>query len=490
MDSTPFWIISKEGDAKMNARSKASFAILAVMIILSVLLSSCGAKPSTAPATAAPVQPATQAPLPAATAVPPAQPKVKIIMWDDTLSVDATKGKTCYQDYLVAPFNAQSQTTEVDVTLLANLWDAQLTALQGGAGPDIVEAPGPSLMNQLAKAGKLYGLDDYATQYGWDTALAPWALKLGVVNGKIYSLPNQVETVVLYYNKTLFEQHGWQPPKTVDELVALAEKIQAAGIIPFAHSNAEWKGVNEWFVGELMNHVAGPQKVYDALTGKIPWTDPAFVTSIDILNNMQQKGWFMGGMDRYYTAADAERFQAFADGKAAMDINGTWAIEGYADYFGEKSAIKADWGWVPTPSASGATIFDLGIGNSYGINAKTANPDNVAEFLNYLYLPDTQSTLLAKCGTVPGPIKVNKALLTEQDPRYLEILDQLYAAAESNNVGYTTWTFWPPKSETYIIDNIEKVWAGTMTTQDYLAGLQAQFAEEAAAGDVPPIPAR
>ncbi len=98
--------------------------------------------------------------------------------------------------------------------------------------------------------------------------------------------------------------------------------------------------------------------------------------------------------------------------------------------------------------------------------------------------------MLAKCGSVPGPVKVNKALLTDQDPRYLEILDQLYAAAEANNVGYTTWTFWPPKSETYIIDNIEKVWAGTMTTQDYLAGLQTLFTEEATAGDVPPIPAR
>ncbi len=179
-------------------------------------------------------------------------------MWDDTLNADPTKGTTCYQDNLVVPFNAQSLTTEVEVTLLANPWEAQLTALQGGAGPDLVEAPGPSLMGQLAKAGKLVALDDYAKQYGWDTALAPWALKLGVVNGKLYSLPNQVESVVLFYNKTLFEQHGWQPPKTIDELVALSEKIQAAGIIPFAHSNAEWKGVNEWFVGEFMNHVAGP----------------------------------------------------------------------------------------------------------------------------------------------------------------------------------------------------------------------------------------
>jgi raffinose/stachyose/melibiose transport system substrate-binding protein len=98
--------------------------------------------------------------------------------------------------------------------------------------------------------------------------------------------------------------------------------------------------------------------------------------------------------------------------------------------------------------------------------------------------------LLEKCGKVPGPVKINKDLLTTQDPRYLEILDQLNAAAAQNNVGYTTYTFWPPKSEAYIVDTIENVWTGSMTSQEFLEGMQALFDEELKNGDVPPIPAR
>jgi raffinose/stachyose/melibiose transport system substrate-binding protein len=459
---------------KMKNLSRTPLAMLAILMIASILLTSCGQAATT-------VVPATEMPV--------TQPKSKISMWLDTTDADMTKVANCLQDNVVTPFNAQSQTTEVEVTQQANSWTAQLTALQGGAGPDIVVAPGPSLMAQLAKAGQLYSLDDSVAQYGWDKAMAPWALKLGVVDGKLYSLPNEVETLVLYYNKTLFEQHGWTPPRTIDELVALAGTIKAAGVIPFAHQNTDWKGANEWYVGEFLNHVAGPQKVYDALTGKISWTDPAFANSIDILNNMQQQGWFMGGLDRYYTATTDEKLQAFADGKAAMIIEGTWAITSFPDYF-SKSVINADWGWVPMPSASGDPIFDLGTGSSYGINANSANPKNAAEFLNYFFSPDNQSVMLGKCGLVPGPVKLDKALLTDQDPRYLEILDQLNAAAANNDIGYLTWTFWPPKSETYIIDNIENVWAGTMTTQDYLAGLQTLFASELKNGDVPPIPAR
>ena len=167
--------------------------------------------------------------------------------------------------------------TTVEATLQANAWDATRTAMAGGAGPDVVGTPGPSFVMQLALAGQLVELDPYAEQYGWNERFAEGSLSLGTANGKLYSIPSEIETLVLYYNKTLFEQNEWMPPTTLDELMALAEEINAAGIIPFAHSNAEWRPANEWFVGEFLNHSAGgPQKVYDALTGERSLDGPRF----------------------------------------------------------------------------------------------------------------------------------------------------------------------------------------------------------------------
>ena len=122
----------------------------------------------------------------------------------------------------------------------------------------------------------------------------PWALNLGKVDGKLYSLPDQLETLMLYYNKTLFEEKGWQAPKTIDELMALSKTIADAGIIPFGHANAEWRPANEWFVGEFLNHVAGPEKVYEALTGKRSWEDPDFVAAIEMLDDHATK-WLVYG---------------------------------------------------------------------------------------------------------------------------------------------------------------------------------------------------
>ena len=210
-----------------------------------------------------------------------AQDQPELAMWFDTTG--GGEVAECIVKTAIDPYNAQGG-AQIEATLQANGWDAVRTALAGGGGPDVVTTPGPSFAYELAKAGQLLPLDEFVTQNGWDTSFVPWALNLGIVNGQLFSVPSEIETLVLYYNKTLFEDNGWRPPKTIDEMMTLGAQIKEAGIIPFAHANQEWRAANEWFVGELFNHGAGPQKVYDALTGAAQWTDPAFVDALNKLN--------------------------------------------------------------------------------------------------------------------------------------------------------------------------------------------------------------
>lgn len=417
-----------------------------------------------------------------------AQYTANISMWLDT--TDGAETANCIVDQVINPFNAHSGTVEVEATLQAIGWDATRTALVNGAGPDIVITPGPSFANDLAQSGHLLPLDDFATAYGWSDSFAPWALQLGTVDGQLYSIPNEVETLVLYYNKTLFEKHGWDVPKTLDELMTLSADIENAGIIPFAHTNAEYRLANTWFVGELLNHGAGPDKVYRALTGEANWTDPEFVAAIDLLTEMQQNGWFMGGTDQYYTTSTASSFEMLANGEAAMKIEGTWAITNLNTSFGEAASNDSEWDWAPVPSTSGDAIYDLGIGSTYSINRDTESPEAAAEFLDYLFSPEVQATLAVECGQVPAPVGIEPDQLDGLDPRYAAIIAQIGEASQAGDYGYTTWTFWPPRSSVYIYEAIESVWEGDMTAEEYLQGLQTIFDEEMTAGDVPPIPER
>ncbi len=422
---------------------------------------------------------------PTDTTVPPTEPAEKTVI---TFWLDGNDLAPVIQENIIDPFNAQSETTLVEATVQANRWDAMRTALAAGAGPDIIGTPGPSFAVQLARAGYLLPLDDLAAQYGWKDLFLPWAMNLGVVDGSLFSVPAEVETLVLFYNKTLFDEHGWQLPKTMDELAALSEEIKAAGIVPFAHANAEYRAADEWYVTEFLNHAGGPEKLYLALTGQGSWDDPDLVKAMEVLNTFQQNGWFMGGLDRYYTVTFGERDESFASGKAAMNIEGTWFVGSALSLFGEANDNPNDWDWIPVPSTSGEEIYDLGIGGSLSINKDTKNPDAAAEFLTYYYSPEVQAKMI-NSGYNGAPVPISADLLTDVDPRYAAIIEAMGKASQTGGYGYTSWAFFPPKTEALLLD-VEKVWSGELTAEAFMQALQAQFDEEKAAGELPPIPAR
>ena len=163
--------------------------------------------------------------------------KVQITMW-----ADADADADCFVDVLQNGFNEQSDTIELVIERKAQMIDAVRPALAGGAGPDIVPTHGPSFVAEFALAGQVLPLDDLAKDFKWDEIFVPWALNLGRVEGTLYSLPQELETIILWYNKTLFEEHGWEPPQTIDELIALSDKIQAEGIIPLGGQGGECPG--------------------------------------------------------------------------------------------------------------------------------------------------------------------------------------------------------------------------------------------------------
>ena len=100
------------------------------------------------------------------------------------------------------------------------------------------------------------------------------------------------------------------------------------------------------------------------------------------------------------------------------------------------------------------------------------------QFLTHYFSPDTQATLLTVCNMAPAPVALTEDILEGIDPRNASVFAGLTQASQEGNYGYTTWTFWPPKSDIYIYEEIEKVWAEQMTTEEYLQGLDELFTEE------------
>jgi len=365
-------------------------------------------------------------------------------------------------------------------------------ALSSGKGPDIVPTPGPAYALQYINANLLLDLDTYAKNYHWQNKISSWALDAGRVHNKLYSLPGSYQTLVVFYNKTLFQQKGWKPPTNRAELEALAQEAQGQGIMPFIAGNADSRPSSEWFTTMFLNHYAGPDAVYQALTGQLPWTDPVFVDAITLLRQYFQKGWFGGGIKQYFTNKFDTLDSAFAKGKAAMDVEGSWAFSNWTSYFGkEHSGMEYDWFPIP-PLREGvpSNLFALGIGYTLSIKASSKVADASAKYLDWLYsTPQRATQELAAINYPPPPVPLNVSdFPSSVDQRVKSHYLALYQAASQGNFGYTTWTFWPAKSEVIAYDSLDKVLSGDLTPAQFCAQMNETFQKERAQGVVPPIP--
>ena len=76
----------------------------------------------------------------------------------------------------------------------------------------------------------------------------------------------------VHYRKSLFEEKGYTIPTTKDELIALATKMQADGLIPFAYANdGKWPVQGTFDILNL--RLNGYQFHVDLLAGKEDWTE-------------------------------------------------------------------------------------------------------------------------------------------------------------------------------------------------------------------------
>lgn len=369
------------------------------------------------------------------------------------------------------------------------------TAVSAGRGPDLVFTSGVATAMQYVKSDLFADLTPYAEKYKWQDKLLGWAYESGKVNGKLYSIPNSYETMIIHYNKTLFESKGYKVPTNRSELEALCTEMQGQGIIPFTAGNADWRPSTEWFVTVFLNHYAGPDAVYQALSGKIHWTDPIFVEAIDLMNQYFQKGWFGGGVQKYFTNGSTAIASTIATGKAGMDMEGSWAFANWKENFGPANGNNNDWDWFPVPPLHDNVpkeLYTLATGGTYSINAHSKSKDAAALYLDWLLsTPERVGKEVTEADLQALPVKLeDKDFPAKVDPRIKRLYLQLGAATDQGNFGYTTWTFWPPKSDEYTYTGMDKVLTKSITPAQYCAELDKIFQGELSAGTVPPIIAR
>jgi raffinose/stachyose/melibiose transport system substrate-binding protein len=207
--------------------------------------------------------------------------------------------------------------------------------------------------------------------------------------GRTSVLPYSVMAASVIYNVEIFEEQGLEVPRTWEELIAVCDQLQAAGITPFyATFKDPWTVAQGWFdytVGGSID-VAGFFDEMNELGTEVGPDSPVSFerTLIDPVDLMTQ-------LSENYTNPDAasrgygDGNLAFAQGEAAMYMQGPWA-------FGEiaKTDPDLELGTFPLPMTDDPEDLEVRVNIDLAawIPEASRNQEGARDFLTYLFQKD------------------------------------------------------------------------------------------------------
>ena len=268
-----------------------------------------------------------------------------------------------------------------------NSIDQQVTTMiQNNQPPDVLNL---NSFSSYAKDGLLYSGDEVLSPGTRDDFLPAFA-EGGTYQGKLYGFPILASARAFFFNRDLLAKAGvTAPPRTWDELVQVAKRVQAlgGGAIGYAlplgpeeaqaewsiwmwNNGGEWKSGDAWAINSPKNvetlqflaALANTHKVTQVNPGKTNRTDGAF--------------------------------QLFKDGKVGM-VMGFSPLAKQLDAEG-----KVQYGVTQMPTNTGAAVT-LGVEDYLMAFKKQGNQEAVRRFLDLYYKPEQITRWIGAEGFLP-----------------------------------------------------------------------------------------
>ncbi|NKB78076.1 MAG: extracellular solute-binding protein [Gammaproteobacteria bacterium] len=202
--------------------------------------------------------------------------------------------------------------------------DAAMTVLKSravaGNPPTAAQVKGPSIQ-EWGNEGVLANVSAVAAEGDWDNLLPSVVANVMKYEGDYVAAPVNVHRVNwLWANPAVFEQAGAALPNTWDEFFDAADKIKAAGLIPFAHGGQPWQ---DFTVFESIVLGTGGADLYNKVFVEL---DEASMKS----DGMKKSFEILRRLNDYTDAGSPGRDWNVAtgmviEGKAAMQVMGDWA---------------------------------------------------------------------------------------------------------------------------------------------------------------------
>jgi multiple sugar transport system substrate-binding protein len=211
-------------------------------------------------------------------------------------------------------------------------------------------------------------------------------------DGKQYFVPLTTYPWGLFYRKSVWQEKGYQPPKTLDELVTLSKQMQKDGLVPIAFADKDgWPAMGTF--DQLNLRINGYQFHIDLMAGKQAWDSPQVKKVFDT---------WRGLLPYHQTDSLGREWQeaarALQKKQAGMYLLGMFVGE----QFPENQRDDLDFFTFPEiDPAVGTGAIEAPI-DGVMMRAKPRNEDGAKQFLKFTGTAEAENVLLKANNTVIG----------------------------------------------------------------------------------------
>ena len=423
--------MDRSSRARGGRRGSSTLGLLAVV---AVVAAACGgttasASPSSAGPSAAPPSAAGSAASAAPSDAGYTGPEATITysIWGDPTEIKN-------QQAIVDAFHAANPKITVKVTVSDwdPYWDKLQTSLAGGDAPDVFAMDGP-LFPDYQSRDVLLDLKPYIDRDGYDLGqLADQAVADFTTTDGQFGLPRDLNVIALFYNKKLFDAAGIPYPDDTWDWAKLVEVGKQLTI-----KDAKGK-VSQW---GFYTESTDMENYWSSLV----WQNGGDIVSADKKTNLIGSDQAAGGLQFLQdliwkegimpdpTIWPADSGDAFEQGKAAMEANGSWQVPTFL-------AAGIQLGIAPLPKGPAGQATSI---NPTGavVYKNTKNPDAAWAFVKYLASPAAQTKLMELKASLPANKEVLAGPFASSFDGAKVLADAIgYAHIKPSFKGYDEWT--------------------------------------------------
>lgn len=209
---------------------------------------------------------------------------------------------------------------------------------------------------------------------------------------------------VMFVNKKLLQDNGFEIPTTYEELKAMVPRLKAKGIQTVLMANKDDWVMQSCLYSTIAGRFVGTDWFAKVLKGEVKFTDPEFVNSLRFVVTLYNDGVLSRDTIQL---SYGEVPGLFAAGKAAILIDGDWRQNAFLTDKDSGEALispekqASDIVLVPFPAIPGerfpgvvSSTLGCGYGISSSIPAGSAKERAAVKLLKYFYSAEVQRVYL------------------------------------------------------------------------------------------------